>query len=645
MPLSQYKNLARKVAPPADPVEERPRTVLDALFESGIPQAWLGTMAATVLGLLVLGHVDRPNLLWPVSGIALALCLPHWQMGWAKRIRLLVGSASGFWTAALILGMPWKLAAMISVFTSIDIVLGGWALSPAVKTFEDLKSERNILTFLLAAGVIPMVTGSIGAYPVAIFLKLPVTQTLMMNVMGNSLGIAACMPLVLLLRSGDWLGLEKVGREKERQGGQERNKLRIAATAAFFIAVSVYVFWQQSSPFLFMVFPPMILLILTMGLEGSVLASVALSVIGWFGTMHGHGPVMLAKGSPMHQFLVFQGFVWISLATSLPVGALLDERRRAEHRAKESESIYRVLLQHADDLIVLSSIDGESRYVSPAVTRLAGWTQEEYLAMDRFETFHPEDQEIAREAVRRLRGGAGEQTIQYRIREKSGGWKWVQALVRSYGVEGEAIAGYVGTIRDISDQKQIEERWRRERQGLETEKHQMAALASTDPLTGLLNRRGFEEQVELLKRRGSFPVSLLMVDIDHFKRYNDSYGHLQGDACLTQVANVLRSHANRTNDIAARLGGEEFTVMLVGAGLQDAVRVAEGMLSALRSVGLEHDASPFGVVTVSVGAAVQTSGDLDMEQLMAQADSALYLSKRTRNRVTAYSERAELARA
>jgi diguanylate cyclase (GGDEF)-like protein/PAS domain S-box-containing protein len=613
---------------------------VDALSESGIPQAWLGTLAATFLGLVVLGHVDRPTLLWPVTGIALALCLPHWQKGWAKRIRLLVGSASGFWTAALILGMPWKLAAMISVFTCIDIVLGGWALSPAIKTFEDLKHERNILTFLLAAVVIPMVTGSIGAYPVAIFLKLPVTQTLMMNVMGNSLGIAACLPLVLLMRSGDWLGLNKMG-----SGGQPRDKLRIAAAATFFIAVSVYVFWQQTSPFLFMVFPPMILLILTMGLEGSVLASVALSVIGWFGTMHGHGPIMLAKGSLMHQFLVFQGFAWIALATSLPVGALIDERRRAEHRAKESESIYKVLLQNADDLIVLSSINGESRYVSPAVTRLSGWTQEEYLAMDRFDTFHEEDQQKAREAVQRLRAGSGEQTIQYRMREKSGGWKWVRAVVRAYGVEGEAIAGYVGTIRDISGEKQIEESWRKERQGLVTEKHQMAALASTDPLTGLLNRRGFEEQVEVLKHLGSFPVSLLMIDIDHFKRYNDRYGHLQGDACLTRVARVLRSHATRTNDIAARLGGEEFTVVLVGAGLQDALRVAESMLSALRSIGLEHGESPFGVVTMSVGAAVQARGDLDIEQLMAQADSALYLSKRTRNQVTPYSQQAELVRA
>ena len=183
------------------------------------------------------------------------------------------------------------------------------------------------------------------------------------------------------------------------------------------------------------------------------------------GTMHGRGPIMLAKGSSMHQFLVFQTFVWISLATSLPVGALLDERRRAEHRAKESESIYHVLLQHAEDLIVLSSVDGSQRYVSPGVTRLAGWTQEEYLAMDRFETFHPEDRELARNAVRSISSGVQEQTIQYRMREKSGGWKWVQAVVRAYGAEGEATAGYVVTMRDISDQKQIEESWHKERQG------------------------------------------------------------------------------------------------------------------------------------------------------------------------------------
>jgi len=605
------------------------RRGLSRFVAGGIAPAFLATMLAMLAALGVMGHVDGANLQWPVSGVALAMCLPQWHRGGRTRVWVLLASGGGFWTAAMLLGMPWKLATLIAALTCLDVYIGASLLSPDVKSFEDLKDQRKILRFLLFAIAAPMLSALIVVYPVARYLKQPVPQTLLMCVLGNSLGIAMSVPTILLIRSGDWLGLRKNGQKP----------LRIVGASLLFIGVSGFVFWQTANPFLFMVFPPMILLNLTMGLEGSVLASLVLTNIGWLGTMHGHGPVLLARGSDLHHLLVLQGYIWICLATSLPVGALLDEWRRAEHSAKEAQSIYQVLLEHTEDFIVLSTMEGQRRYASPAITRLAGWTQEEYLEIDRLETFHPDDREIGEEVLRALRRKGEEQTIQYRLKEKSGGCRWVQAKVRAYGVTGAAVAGYVMTIRDISELKRTEEMWKKERLGLVTEQRKMASLANTDPLTGLLNRRGFDEMIDVLKRQAAAPVAMLMVDLDYFKHYNDTYGHLKGDDVLVQIAGILRTHATRKHDFVARLGGEEFAVVLAGAGSDEAQEVAEAICEVLRSAAIEHTSSPFVKVTMSVGVAAATgAGELDIRQLIARADSALYVSKRSRNRVTGYSK-------
>jgi diguanylate cyclase (GGDEF)-like protein/PAS domain S-box-containing protein len=628
MQLLMQQSVTSGLADSSPPSELIQQSYLHDLLDGGLLQAWAGTLLATFLGLYVLGNVNRANLLWPVSGIALAMVLPHWHSGWGKRCLLILAAAAGFWTTASLLGMPWKLAAVLAAFTCIDVAIGGMALSPVIRAFDDLKSESNILRFLVIAVLVPLITGSLGAAPVSHFLNQPLWPTLLMNVFGNSLGMAISLPAGLLLQSPDLLGLRKL----------RQDKIRFVVTIILLFAVSFFVFWQTANPFLFMVFPPLILLVLTTGLEGAVFASVGLSMLGWLATTHGHGPILLARGTPLHQLLVFQGFVWICLAVSLPVGALLDERQRAQHKAKESESIYKSLLEHAEDLIILSSLDGSHRYVSPAVTRLVGWTQEEYLALNRFDTFHPDDRTTAEQVVESLKKGVREQTIRYRMLEKSGSWKWVRAAIRAYGVEGEAIAGYVGTIRDISDQMLTEENWQKERRGLVNETRKMATLASTDPLTGLLNRRGFEERVDALTHAARVPISLLMIDIDFFKRFNDTYGHQAGDDCLVRLARILQSHASRSDDIVARLGGEEFTVVLAGTRVEEAMLIAESISSELRSTGPRHSASPFGVTTVSIGAVVQKDDSpLDITHLVAHADKALYLSKQTRNKVTAYS--------
>jgi diguanylate cyclase (GGDEF)-like protein/PAS domain S-box-containing protein len=184
---------------------------------------------------------------------------------------------------------------------------------------------------------------------------------------------------------------------------------------------------------------------------------------------------------------------------------------------------------------------------------------------------------------------------------------------------------FVAVLHDISSQKATEQHLRK--------------LSRTDALTGLPNRRRFKEFLETEWRRAlrnPRPVSLLMIDIDFFKNYNDTYGHQAGDHCLTEVARVIEACCQRAADLAARYGGEEFAVILPETDLGRATDLADRIREAVQVLAIPHAASRVSdVVTVSVGAAsIDPDPMLTVSLLVAMADRALYQAKaQGRNRV------------
>ena len=190
--------------------------------------------------------------------------------------------------------------------------------------------------------------------------------------------------------------------------------------------------------------------------------------------------------------------------------------------------------------------------------------------------------------------------------------------------ESGALIAVVETIRDITAQHE--------------QQRVLAALASKDALTGLANRRTFDEtliaEVRRAVRAGS-PLSLLMLDVDCFKSFNDAYGHQRGDACLKTVAEAIQGAVRRAGDTVARYGGEEFSVILPDTDQGGAAIIAERIRHAVENVGFVHQASTVSaVVTVSLGAATAVLDSLDADELIKAADSALYGAKRAgRNRI------------
>lgn len=158
-------------------------------------------------------------------------------------------------------------------------------------------------------------------------------------------------------------------------------------------------------------------------------------------------------------------------------------------------------------------------------------------------------------------------------------------------------------------------------------------LSRVDALTGVYNRRRFDEYLEQVWRRAEFDgqsLAIIMVDVDHFKRYNDHYGHPAGDACLINIGKAMQDSLRRPGDLVARLGGEEFVAVLPRANADVAKAAAERLRAAIRALQIPHAASDTaGVVTASVGVACcQASAERPVHALLAAADAALYVAKR-----------------
>jgi len=169
----------------------------------------------------------------------------------------------------------------------------------------------------------------------------------------------------------------------------------------------------------------------------------------------------------------------------------------------------------------------------------------------------------------------------------------------------------------------------------------LTVMASIDMLSGLANRRGFQNRIDVEWTRAhqaGSELALLMIDVDHFKLYNDTYGHPEGDACLSRLGETLSRIAGATAAFAGRYGGEEFCLLLPGMGAEEALEVGELVRSAVLELALPHATSVHRCVTVSVGvASTYPNGSSGPADLIEAADAALYAAKhRGRNTVTAH---------
>lgn len=217
-------------------------------------------------------------------------------------------------------------------------------------------------------------------------------------------------------------------------------------------------------------------------------------------------------------------------------------------------------------------------------------------------------------------------------RAKNGELYWVDSTIVPLKNEGGEIVRYISVRIDITEHKHHELEIKKANKELEEANAKLQQLSRIDGLTNIANRRFFDEtlQQELSRmHRNKTPLTLILCDIDFFKKYNDQYGHQKGDSCLQQVAQCIHSSFNRTGDLVARYGGEEFAIILPNVSQADAINLAEHLRLAIKNMQIAHESSEINnVVTLSIGVTTAIPGtDTSVANYILAADKALYQAK------------------
>jgi diguanylate cyclase (GGDEF)-like protein/PAS domain S-box-containing protein len=320
---------------------------------------------------------------------------------------------------------------------------------------------------------------------------------------------------------------------------------------------------------------------------------------------------------------------WTDPVSGIAVGALLvtflvvvrqllavreNVRLLAETAVRQNEARFRSLVQHSSDVIIVTRANGTMRFVSPSASRVFGYDPSEMVGRPLVTLLHPDDRDRAAtlfEHTACTPGVTG--PVEWRFRQPDG--SWLHAEILATNLTGDpSVKGIVLNTRDVSERKRLEE--------------QLTHQAFHDPLTGLANRALFRDRVShalALAQRQTHPITVLFLDLDDFKKVNDSLGHAEGDRLLIAAAERFLSCA-RAADTVARLGGDEFAILIERATEPD---VRSELLDRL-ATAMGHPFTLSGnqvQVTASIGVATATPGDT-ADDLLRNADVAMYAAKR-----------------
>lgn len=319
----------------------------------------------------------------------------------------------------------------------------------------------------------------------------------------------------------------------------------------------------------------------------------------------------------------------------------ITKRKHTEEALRESEEMYRSILNASPDDITITDMQGNIIMVSQASKEMFGYdfNYEDFIGMSIVDFVAPEDIERVKANVAQLHRGGSSKTNEYHAVRKDKSTFDIEVNSGIINNSNGQPTKMVFIIREITKRKLAEQKIQELVNQLEIERNIAQKNSITDSLTGLANRRYFDEALKTeyyrIKRTGG-SMSLLMLDIDYFKKYNDTYGHLAGDDCLRQIGNLFKNVVVRAPDIVARYGGEEFVVILPETEENGAKDLAEKIRKAVEELAIVHSASDISkYVTVSIGVVtVNDTGNAEPDKVVTLADEALYLAKAGgRNRV------------
>lgn len=270
-------------------------------------------------------------------------------------------------------------------------------------------------------------------------------------------------------------------------------------------------------------------------------------------------------------------------------------------------------------------------YVNSGFERITGYKPEDVIGVNLSllqggDTGQPEVEAI-RAAL--ARGEGCEVTL--RNYRKDGTMFWNELSISPVHDEEGTITHFIGIQKDETTRIMLDENLHQSKMELATLSEQINVLMYTDPLIGISNRRRFDEQSANLlaaARRTHSPLSVLMINVDHFKEFNKRYGTSAGDESLRIVGDCIAKSFSRSSDCAARYGGAMFSVVSLGDGRDELLHHAQKLCEKVRALNVPHGDSPFGIVTVSIGGVARVpTRETSVEELIQVAETALYEAK------------------
>lgn len=539
-------------------------------------------------------------LIWLANGPLLAmLCktpprlwLPYLAAAWLGMIGVVCAIAG--WHMVV---LPYALVDVGEAAVAA-VLLRHWRVNETL--FRSIGTVPLFVAACLASAMLSAMPGA--ALAIMAYRHGMLTPVMLDWIIGHCLGLLLGTPLALVAwpDEGIWAELAKPRRAAA------------AAGVALLVGVTTLItFWQSTLPLLFLPMLPVVIATFALQRAGAAVSVVIVAAIGGVLTVRGHGPVMLVHGEAGERLQFFQFYLAVLFLTALPIAALLKQREGLTRALAENEARYRLLADNATDIMVTLDPDGKVRFVSPSVREIALYEPEVLLGTSLMDIICDVDRDRVR-AQYRAGLAAPERTVvlEFRALKADGVASWFEANSRIVTDAAGAPTAIVCILRDLDGRKRREA--------------ELERAASTDPLTGVLNRTAFRHRIAERLRRDAPSGTLALIDVDHFKRVNDARGHAAGDAALLVLADLLRANL-RPDDAVGRIGGEEFAILFAGRDAAAAVVICDRLRDRLARTEIAIGDDRFSI-TMSAGV-MPLRRDLTIDALFARADEALYRAK------------------
>jgi diguanylate cyclase (GGDEF)-like protein/PAS domain S-box-containing protein len=542
-------------------------------------------------------------MIWVATSLLTADLRHNSHLSWVLRCAL-CGIASVL--ATTFFGLGAVAAIPLAVINIGESLLSARLMRRYLPQASHLESLREVLVLMIIPVLLsPAVTGLLAAAVPHALLGAPYWSNWLGWTTGHSLGALTILPFIKLALGGDFRGWVRKAEAKDFQ--------EAGLVLSALVVLTVLVFRQADLPLLFLPLLPTMIAVFRLGRLGAACSVGVLAILGIGFTLAGEGPFSRVVGGPGVQIQFLQLYLVTAMLMTLPAAAELRRRNKLLIRAEEAAALHRVIGDRTGDIILALEVDGSVRFASASIDRVLGIDRKQVLGRGWHEIALRTDIEIVI-ATQRFMELAPEETsaAEFRMIKADGSLGWFESHGRATIDADRRVSGFVIVLREVSERKSRE--------------LDLARAAETDPLTGVLNRRGFTEGFELVSTAGqNGPLSgcIAVFDLDHFKRVNDLYGHATGDKVIISFADLLMRQC-RKGDLVGRLGGEEFAAYYPGVTIQEAADICESTRQMLEEAEL---AGASGLCpTVSVGLTVLDPAKTLKENLEI-ADRALYRAK------------------